>query len=169
MVQDMNHVRKGSRRLLRPIAWAVLAVVTIFLAWIGVREEQPDITSDEDKSLIQETSEAEPKSLTGALATSSSLTLGQWKTYPEQEVDKEWLQEPLDARRWAQVSAELACAGRSNRGDPEAHRRFTRNIVAHHRTSLAEVSSFSTRINEGSAATALLWAAPISEAVKGCH
>ena len=97
------------------------------------------------------------------------LHLGDWQRYATVAAEDEWQEEPLDGPRWAQVSAKLACAGRSNRGDPDAHRQLVRNILSHHRTTLVAIASWSTRINQEEPQPAHSWAGPISAAVKGCH
>jgi len=101
--------------------------------------------------------------------TAGRLTLGDWESYPTVAEDAEWPDEPLDAQRWARVSAELACAGRKNRGDPNSQRQKVRNIVAHQRTSLEAVAEWSTRFNRDQPEQARRWARPISNAVKGCR
>ncbi len=97
------------------------------------------------------------------------LDLGDWEAYPELGEDAEWPDEPLNAQRWARVSAELACAGRKNRGDPDSQRQLVRNIIGHHRTTLIAVAEWSTHFNREQPEQARRWAQPISNAVKGCR
>jgi len=169
MVQDMNSERNGSADKGNSRLWLALLLLALLLAWWGSCEQDANEDHFDVASPTTTTHEAEEKPGPDLRDEEAQLTLGDWQHYPELETDEEWNTEPLDGPRWAQVSAELACAGRSNRGDPEAHRKRVRSIIAYHRTSLAEIGSFSTRLNQGTPADAHLWAKPISEAVRGCR
>jgi hypothetical protein len=100
---------------------------------------------------------------------STPLELGEWETYPTVAAEDDWPHKPIDGPRWAQVTAELACAGRRNRGDPDAHRQLLRNILSYHQTTLEEVASFSARLNRADPERAATWAVPVSEAIRGCR
>ncbi len=168
MVQDMDGAQEGSQNKASSGPWKSLIVLALVLAWLGSREQRSDDEQFEIATQPAGTQETTPEARTDP-AEAPRLMLGEWQDYPEVSADQEWSKEPLNGPRWAQVSAELACAGRSNRGDPDAHLKRVRNIIAYHHTSLAEISSFSTRLNQGMPAQAHLWAHPISEAVKGCR
>jgi hypothetical protein len=170
MVQDMNVAQNGSQNKTSSGHWKYVLVLALVLGWLGSRDRGEEDESVDVASLPTSTQAAESEGLADIPAEDSSrLMLGEWQSYPELAAEQEWTKEPLDGPRWAQVSAELACAGRSSRGDPVAHLGRVRSIIAHHRTSLTEISSFSTRLNQGGPAQAHRWARPISEAVKGCH
>jgi hypothetical protein len=84
-----------------------------------------------------------------AASGSGGLVLGDWKTYPEppgEDLDPETV-EPLDDDRWARVSAELACAGRVERGDPSAHGSAARRVLHHHKTTAKAVMDYGIAIN----------------------
>jgi hypothetical protein len=55
---------------------------------------------------------------------------------------------PLDDARWVQVSADLACAGRANHGDPEAHQDAARRILFHHHTDGRRVMDYGIAVNQ---------------------
>jgi len=97
------------------------------------------------------------------------LVLGDWARYPVVGADEKWDDETLNGRRWAQVTAELACVGRRSRGDPEAHRQRVRNILSHHHTTLSAIAAWSTRLNHENPRQTHSWARPISDVVKSCH
>lgn len=169
MVQDMKTATTGSSNKSPSGPWKSLILIAIVLAWLGTRQQDSKDQGAQDQSLPADSFDAPPEDPVIAPPEAQQLSLGDWQKYPEISEEQEWSIEPLDGQRWAQISAELACAGRSNRGDPDAQNRLVRNICAHHRTSLAEVSSFSTRLNKNDAAEAHNWAIPISEAVKSCR
>ncbi|MCP4868762.1 MAG: hypothetical protein GY898_08590 [Proteobacteria bacterium] len=73
------------------------------------------------------------------------VQVGDWTAYGEP--DEAWDTDPLTATRWAHVSAELACAGRANHGDPEAHTAASRRILAHHKTTAEAVMTFGIEVN----------------------
>ena len=75
------------------------------------------------------------------------LTLGDWANYPAPEAS-EWPVEPLDDARWALATAELACIDRARQGDPEAQTEGSRRVLAHHRTSGADVMAYGVRVNK---------------------
>jgi len=169
MVQDMDGAQERSQGKTSSGPWKALIVLALVLAWLGTREQRAEDEHFEVASLPANSQESATGAPTDTPTEISRLVLGEWQTYPELAEDQEWTKEPLDGPRWAQVSAELACAGRSSRGDPDAHLKRVRNIVAYHHTSLAEISSFSTRLNQGTPKQAHLWANPIREAVNGCR
>jgi hypothetical protein len=169
MVQDMKTVTSGSTKKTPSGPWKSLVFVAVVLAWLGIHEQDSNEQEGEFQAMPASSADAEPEPSALNPSEAPQLSLGDWQKYPETTAEQEWTIEPLDGERWAQVSAELACAGRRNRGDPDAHEKLVRNICAHHRTSLAEVSSFSTRLNQNDASQAHNWAVPISEAVKSCR
>ena len=66
-----------------------------------------------------------------AASTAGALVLGDWTTYAEPEgqgVEPEEIV-PLDDDRWMRVSAELACAGRVERGDAGAQRAAAARVL----------------------------------------
>ena len=66
------------------------------------------------------------------------VEVGDWTVYAEPELE-EWSTEVLSAAGWTVVTAELACAARANHGDPDAQRKASRRILAHHKTTAAAV------------------------------
>jgi hypothetical protein len=77
------------------------------------------------------------------------LELGDWTTYPDPpvaELEPEGT-EPLDDDRWARVSAELACAGRVERGDAGAHRVAARRVLHFHKTTAKAVMDYGIAVN----------------------
>ncbi len=77
------------------------------------------------------------------------LELGDWTEYPDppgEELEPEQTV-PLDDDRWARVSAELACAGRVERGDAGAHRLAARRVLHHHKTTAKAVMDYGIAIN----------------------
>jgi len=83
------------------------------------------------------------------VADASALVLGEWSTYPPPDGET-WPQAALDDVRWAQVTAELACAGRTRRGDPKAHRRAADAILQVHKTTAGAVMDHGIEINADS-------------------
>ena len=81
-------------------------------------------------------------------AAAVAVVVGDWTSYGEPEDEAEWPTETLTSARWAQVSAELACAGRANHGDPEALTAASRRILAHHRTTGPAVMNFGIAVND---------------------
>ena len=82
-------------------------------------------------------------------APASALELGDWTTYPAppgEDLEPEQTK-PLDDDRWARVSAELACAGRVERGDAGAHRLATRRVLHFHQTTAAAVMEYGIALN----------------------
>jgi hypothetical protein len=76
-----------------------------------------------------------------------AIVLGAWAHYPRPK-ESEWPTEPLNVRRWATTSAELACAGRAHLGDPHKQRAASDRILHHHHTNAQEVMEFGIRLNE---------------------
>lgn len=74
------------------------------------------------------------------------IEVGDWAGYAA-PAGEEWPVEPLDAARWAQVTAELACAARAKHGDPDAQRDASRRVLAHHRTTAQDVMGMGVEIN----------------------
>ncbi len=74
------------------------------------------------------------------------LVVGDWSRYPAASGET-WPTAPLDDERWARVTAELACAGRSRRGDPDAHRRAAEAILQEHKTTAGAVMDHGIEVN----------------------
>ncbi len=74
------------------------------------------------------------------------LHLGDWTRYPA-PVGQEWPVRTLDDERWMKVTAELACASRGSRGNPDAHRASSDAILQAHETSAAAVMAFGVQVN----------------------
>lgn len=96
----------------------------------------------------------DPPEPTAALAddgvadeSGATVDVGDWGTYAEPTAGVDWPTGPLDEERWAQVTAELACAGRAHHGDPEAHTTASRRILAHHLTTAAAVMDYGIEVN----------------------
>ena len=162
-IKDRSASQRTSR-LWKPLL--ALALALALLESCGYEGSEPQTTAP---SVARHMVPEDAQQAAQPAGEGTGLVLGAWQAYAAPAEDVQWPKTLLDAPRWAQVSAELACAGRSHRGDPDAHGRLVRNIVAHHHTSLDMVSAFSITLNEGPPAEAQRWAAPISEAVKGCR
>ncbi len=75
-----------------------------------------------------------------------AVSVGDWSAYAAAP-EEDWAVRPLDADRWAVTSAELACAGRANHGDPDALRAASRRILHHHETTAVAVMEFGIEVN----------------------
>ena len=132
--------------------------------------KSPVTTADLDRGDEQETGERLPiNARADDEFPSAGLSLGDWPNYPAVDEAQQWQREQLNYKRWALCTAELACAGRRFQGDPAAHRERVLAIVALHRSTLADISSFSTQLNQEQPQLARRWAAPINEAIKACQ
>lgn len=76
---------------------------------------------------------------------SGALTLGDWANYPAAPAEVESAE--LTDRRWAQVTAELACVDRAHQGDPDAQTDGAARVLAHHRTTAEAVMDFGIAVN----------------------
>lgn len=120
----------------------MLAAVLIALAACGgdsPEAEAATVTADEGDGSAMAEPDGRP----------DAVQVGDWSAYGEPP--EAWASDPLTPARWAQVSAELACAGRANHGDPEAHTASSRRILAHHKTTAEDVMSFGIEVNTDAA------------------
>jgi len=167
ILREMNFAPRPSPQPLHRPSVASFACLALLLVHTASCDRSPELAPGAPELSAVTDSDSEPAGQgTQGLAP---LQLGKWESYPAVAAEDEWQQRPIDGARWAQVSAELACAGRSNRGDPDAQRQLLRNILSYHQTTLEEIASFSARLNRGDPEEAATWAVPISEAVRGCR
>ncbi len=90
-----------------------------------------------------------PPAAEAATPEAPGLQLGDWTTYadpPAEELEPDQIV-ALDDDRWARVSAELACAGRVERGDAGAHRLAARRVLHHHETTAEAVMDYGIAVN----------------------
>ncbi len=112
----------------------VLVTLTAAAAACPAPTTSAEPTPDDGDGLVEEGTPPRP------------VQVGDWSSYAEPE-EAEWPTEPLDDARWAVVSAELACAARANHGDPDAQRKASRKILAHHETTGPEVMEHGIAVN----------------------
>lgn len=132
---------------------AVAAVLVALVLWCTHRLSTPPLPAV-----------AEPTVSVGALA----LSLASWRSYAPAPLTDDWAQSPLDDASYVQVSAELACAGRANHGDPEAHHQAARRILFHHGTRAEMVMNYSIAVNQDGPRAVRL-GAQVAEATDGCR
>lgn len=97
----------------------------------------------------------------------ASALVGDWRSYAEPDQEP-WASAPLDDTRWMQTSAELACIGRANHGDPDGHRVALRRVLAHHRTTAQAVMDYGIEVNQ-QAPRSLRLGARVANASQTCR